>query len=379
MEYSLNGIYKILVVMFLLILISVGMTGMMLYKFSQSQEKDEGTKENGVLIADQYTIESTENISDAFKSGSNSGMNDRDKELLDMATAVLDEIITPNMSDYEKEKAVYDWMCKELKFDEGVLTVIPTSDADSGNPYGTLKFHNAVCVGYATTFRLFMQMLDIPCMVIHNSELYHSWDLVQLDGEWYHTDIYSDVGDGSYAHFNIPDTMVSQNWDKEFFPAANGIEYNYTYQNAQKLKSVFEIPAIIRDAIDNDIKSLGMLFDGNLSEGEAQVANVMVDRIQSMLWSLDGKSETYLNYTWNPIDGKYLYTIFISSYNDSADIDVDEEEKENIINTINESFSDWQETTYEDMSWDGATPIEDEEYEVEFDYDIAEDDVAYGM
>ena len=98
-----------------------------------------------------------------------------------MAAAVLDEIITEDMTDYEKELAVYDWMTHSLQYDTGVLQVIPRTEADADNPYGTLKYHNAVCVGYATTFRLFMQMLDIDCMVVHNTDAYHSWDLVKLD------------------------------------------------------------------------------------------------------------------------------------------------------------------------------------------------------
>ena len=42
-----------------------------------------------------------------------------------------------------------------------------------------------------------MQMLDIPCMVVHNTERYHSWNLVQIEGNWYHVDIYSDQGWGA--------------------------------------------------------------------------------------------------------------------------------------------------------------------------------------
>ena len=181
-------------------------------------------QENDVTICDQYVIKDTTAISDAYKSGSTSGLSDKEKETLDLAKNVLDDIITDGMNDYEKELAVYDWMTKNLTFDSGSLLVVPESGSDCDNPYGVLKHHDAVCVGYATTFRLFMQMMDIECMVVHNSDLSHSWDLVKLDGHCYHTDIYSDEGTGNYMSFNVNDSIWSQRqeWNKDFFPAADG-------------------------------------------------------------------------------------------------------------------------------------------------------------
>ncbi len=129
---------------------------------------DDGeTREDDVKIMDEYWIRSTLPISDAYRTGDDSKLDEKEKATLEMATAVLDELITEDMTPYDKELAVYDWMTKELKYDTGVLQVIPNTEEDCDNPYGVLKYHNAVCVGYATTFRLFMQMMDIPCMVVH--------------------------------------------------------------------------------------------------------------------------------------------------------------------------------------------------------------------
>ena len=110
------------------------------------------TQEDGVVILDQYEIVSTLPISEAYRSGNTNGLSAKDKETLELASAVLKEIITEDMTPYEKEKAVYDWMAKELSYDTGALQVVPQTSADCDNPYGTLKYHNAVCVGYATPF-----------------------------------------------------------------------------------------------------------------------------------------------------------------------------------------------------------------------------------
>ena len=83
-------------------------------------------QENDVTIMSQYTIRSTEKISDAYKRNSDSGLDDREKETLKLATDVLNEIIRDDMTDYEKEKAVYDWLIENVGQDKGLLTVIPS-------------------------------------------------------------------------------------------------------------------------------------------------------------------------------------------------------------------------------------------------------------
>lgn len=40
------------------------------------------------------------------------------------------------MTPYEKEKAVYDWMAKELSYDTGALQVVPQTSADCDNRTG---------------------------------------------------------------------------------------------------------------------------------------------------------------------------------------------------------------------------------------------------
>ena len=72
------------------------------------------TREDDVTIMGDYVIRSTLPISDAYKSGDDSKLDSKEKETLEMASAVLDEIVTEDMTDYEKELAVYEWMTHEL-------------------------------------------------------------------------------------------------------------------------------------------------------------------------------------------------------------------------------------------------------------------------
>ena len=196
MKTKISKIMRVVTPVMLVLLLALNV--FTLYKvYALENGYDENTEdvaqENDVSIGD-YVIKATTQISDAYKSGDSSKLSDKDKETLDMAKSVLDGIITDGMTDYEKELAVYRWMTSNIGFDENSLSVIPESETgEVDNPYGVLKYRSAVCVGYATTFRLFMQMMNIDCMVVHDSYLSHSWDLVKLDGKWYHTDIYADM------------------------------------------------------------------------------------------------------------------------------------------------------------------------------------------
>ena len=305
-------------------------------------------RENDVRIAEDYVIRSTEQISDAYLSGDTSALSDKDKETLRMASSILSQIIQEGMTDYEKEKAVYEWMTVELQFDTGVLPVIPDTGADCDNPFGVLKYHNAVCVGYATTFRLFMQMLEIPCMVVHNSERYHSWDLVRLDGEWYHTDIYSDAGNPNYTHFNLTDSMMAcmQDWNTDFFPAADGYEYCYAYQISAPEEDIYHVPVLMREALDSKDSMVSLRFDNSIFEGnDQQILEMMLDQIRDRLSSnAHYNNSMYMDYNMNALENECLLVITYTWY-DEEDPDwpgeeISDEEYEKINDAVEDSFGD---------------------------------------
>ena len=264
-----------------------------------------------------------------------------DKETLDMAKSVLDKIIKDDMTDYEKEEAVYIWLTTEMKPDTGMLTVIPTSDEGSDDPHDVLKNRNAVCVGYATTFRLFMQMLNIECKVIHNKDLYHSWDLVKLDDEWYHVDCYSDADNGNYLNFNLNDTLAqeSHDWNAEFFPAATGTKYSYAAMNSVELKNIYSIPKAIRKMFAKDQKVAAFTFREKIDKKDEPTA---VGIVNSVMEFLNGADSFYVNTNWSQNDdGDYVLSVYIAYYNNDNMPDLDDETQEKINNAVSAAFSDF--------------------------------------
>lgn len=305
-------------------------------------------QEDDITICGSYEVKSTKQISDAYKSGNTSGLSDRDKETLDMAKKVIKEYITDDMSSYEKEYAIYKYLTTELTFDSGLLTVIPTTEEDSDNPYGVLKNHYAVCVGYATTFRMFMQMMGIECMVCHDTEMTHTWNIIKLDGEWYHTDCYSDSEIGNGVNFNMNDTMCSENhtWNTDFFPAATGTKYNPAIMNKKEIEDVYAIPKYISEMVEEGESTFSCSFKKAITSDDEPVAEYIVNGILS---TLNMSDDSYYSYIWTKdSDGNYILCIFYSEYQDYYDGDLSDETLEKANDAIMEYFPEFSEDFYED-------------------------------
>ena len=326
-------------------------------------EDDHVTQEDDVKVAGEYMILSTLPISDAYKSGDDSALDDEQKETLEMASAVLDEIITGGMTDYEKEKAVYDWMCANLHHEGGITVAVPTTSEESSRPHGVLKYKSAVCVGFATTFRLFMQMMDMECMVVHNA--YHSWDLVKLDDEWYHTDIYSDVDTGNYANFNMNDSLCNYNhhWDTSFYPAATGLKYCYAYQNAVQIGDPCELPVHLREAADEgQTVTRYFLLTSTDEHLSSQMDEMMMqlDSAISQYASIKG-SNMYMYYSTAGVDNKPLLVVTLDCGDQGR---LTEEEQAQIQQAVEDAFGDvWNGESGEggesgdDNYWGGDMPM----------------------
>ena len=55
------------------------------------------------------------------------------------------------------------------------------------NIYDAFAKSSSVCVGYALGFQYFMDKLDIPCINVTTDD--HIWNMVEIDGQWYHVDV----------------------------------------------------------------------------------------------------------------------------------------------------------------------------------------------
>ena len=83
-------------------------------RWAKEAEQENAYQEDGYKVAGEYEIRSTTHISDAYKNGDDSQLSAEDKKTLEMAEAVLDEVVKDGMSNYEKELEVYRWMVANI-------------------------------------------------------------------------------------------------------------------------------------------------------------------------------------------------------------------------------------------------------------------------
>lgn len=310
--------------------------------------------EDGFVVGDSYEIKSTKAISDAYKNKDASKLSAEDKETYDMAVQVIDEVITDEMkTDYEKEVAIYDWIVDHVSTGESTTVTRPGSGSAAAvsTPHGVLQGRHAVCVGYATTFRLLVNMLGMDCHIVHNE--YHSWDLVKLDdGEWYHVDIYMDSEDHSYRNFNMTDEMASSGHEwmgKNDLPSAVGIKYTYANQNAQEIREFADIPKMIyeRGEGNNDNFSLFLTKAGGYANEDFARTDALVEMVNSAFNSGQMSDEFMsksLEGSWSySEDGNDILCLYVTDAANSSgddvydDVDMDELGSE-VVGYINDAF-----------------------------------------
>ncbi|MBO4395951.1 MAG: transglutaminase domain-containing protein [Eubacterium sp.] len=337
-------------------------------RYAESLKKEDEFIEDGAVIGDVYTIRSTKAISDAYIAGDPSNLGEEDKKTYDLAKEILERETKGCTTLYEKEKKIYEWICKNIKHNEGSSTMAlrGTEVYPLDTPYGVLNGGYAVCVGYATTFRLFMNMLGADCHIPHNDG--HSWDEVQLDdGEWYFVDIYSSAGNNSidYQYFNMDEMAAEGMTDSSCYshlPTAKGRKYLYPVQIGKKINDMFEIPKRIKEAYDKKESCVSMIFEKEPTEDESNIINAITSVIDSHI-SMDNSENSYtsLSYCWYRDEQDHLiYAVYITRSEYGENIDTDSPDVKKLKKIIDKLFG---ETT------DAFSPEESGSEEGGIDYD----------
>ena len=318
-------------------------------RYAESQKKETEFIEDGAVIGENYTIRSTTAISDAYKNGQDpSNLSEEDKKTYDLAVKVLDEATKGKTTLYEKELGVYEWLAKNVSHDadQSTRAVLNDEVLPQDTPYGVLTSRTAVCVGYATTFRLLMNMLGAEVHIPHNDS--HSWDEVQLDdNEWYLVDIYSSSqGNGNidYQYFNVNEITGSDRLDLSMMsnlPRANGKKYLYQVQTAQDAKNFYELPKFLKKAIKKKQSIVSLRFTEKPSDDEVLMASGVTDAAQARIQeNIPDYVSCYMNCAWcRDENDNYILTIYITNNNDtSGNIDPNTEEAKKMKEALDKAF-----------------------------------------
>lgn len=163
----------------------------------------------------------------AYRSNNISALNEQQTAMYDRYCDILSSTVSSSNPDVINELNVHDYIVNNVRY---VL------DRNSDSPvYDALFNGSASCSGYTEVFQTLMDMAGIRCIPVTGQAGgdSHIWNMVCLDGQWYHVDTTWDDpvgGDGTIRHnyFNITDDdILLDHTIESWHPAASGTDLAY--------------------------------------------------------------------------------------------------------------------------------------------------------
>jgi hypothetical protein len=147
----------------------------------------------------------------------------------ELADVVIAQIITSGMGEFEKVKAIHDYLVMNVDYDyQNYLN--NTIPMDSHKAIGALKNKIAVCDGYSYAFQILCLKVGVSCELVTGvakesstgKQIGHAWNQVKIEGKWYNMDVtwddpatingsilsFNDHSGCSYEYFCVPDSII---------------------------------------------------------------------------------------------------------------------------------------------------------------------------
>lgn len=135
----------------------------------------------------------------------------------------------PDLSDYEKTKKIYDYICENITYDNENLN--DESYKMKFTAYAAMMHKTAVCQGYATLMYRMLEECDIDTRVIFGVSFgeNHAWNIVNLGSVYYLADSTWDAGKKNYSYFlNSKDNFANHDAQSPFLSEYELAEDDYS-------------------------------------------------------------------------------------------------------------------------------------------------------
>lgn len=165
-----------------------------------------------------------------------------------------------------------DYMCVNFQYD-----TVSTSD-DKYKPEKLLQNKTGVCQAYMLVYRAVLNELGITNITVSSEEMDHTWNMVYLNGSWYHIDVtwndpISDIPNRAYhTNFLLSDAGITAtdhySWDDSYesVPSASNTKYdNFFWTN---IKQAFPMKGDVLYYVDADYSTINRdVYSYNLATG----------------------------------------------------------------------------------------------------------------
>ena len=108
------------------------------------------------------------------------------------AANVLSSLKLSGKSDYQKVRAIYEYLCANVSYDYANLN----NDAYTlkYTAYAALVNHKAVCQGYACAFYRLCLAAGVNTRIMTSAQMCHAWNIARVNGVFYELDATWDAG-----------------------------------------------------------------------------------------------------------------------------------------------------------------------------------------
>lgn len=109
------------------------------------------------------------------------------------------------LTDFEKAVQLFNWFAYNSNYEA----------KDGHDAYAFFQDHKATCDGVAQAFELTAKHLGLNVLKIGTSEISHAWNMIEVDGQWYHADAFwAHHVDLLSQHFLKSDAVFQQTHSK---------------------------------------------------------------------------------------------------------------------------------------------------------------------
>ncbi len=171
---------------------------------------------------------------------------EKQEAIKEKVAEITAEIITPGMTELEKELAINEYLISTCEYDDDALENAEENDFyyvdeefnDSFTAYGALINGKCVCAGYAAAFKLLADAAELECVVVTGTlegNLPHAWNKVRIDGEWEILDVTNNDNEFMVnALLNLPDDAGQRTLTEDSDYVLDGYMRNYVATNGQR-------------------------------------------------------------------------------------------------------------------------------------------------
>ena len=183
--------------------------------------------------------------------------------------AISHKVRQENDIDVMVIKYIHDYIINTVQYDREALNRGITI-TENQNIVGVFLNYKAVCEGIAKSVELLLNKCKIPCSIVkgrlnvNSRYMDHAWNIVKLDGKWYHLDVTMDSGMSqknplflAYDYFNLDEEHIKKDHSAYQLPVKCECQiYNYFHIAKATVKDTTYLERYLKVGLQRNYKRL---------------------------------------------------------------------------------------------------------------------------